>query len=55
MTSKQIDAIILIIFKMSMRLFTAFILFMLVYAISMGILNDICGCAKDYDLTNLWR
>ncbi len=36
-------------------LVTALIIFIIVYAIAMGLLNDICNCANDYALTNLWR
>ena len=34
---------------------SAFMLFILLYAIAMGLINDICGCANDYALTNLWN
>jgi len=34
---------------------SAFMLFILLYAIAMGLINDICSCANDYALTNLWN
>ena len=39
----------------TMYLVMAFIAFVLLHAVAMGILNTICGCASDYALTNLWR
>ena len=38
-----------------MYLLSAFMLFILLYAIAMGLINDICSCANDYALTNLWN
>lgn len=37
-----------------MYLALAFIAFVLLHAVAMGILNTICNCANDYNLTNLW-
>ena len=51
MTSKIIYAII----KFIMYSVSAFMLFILLYAIAMGLINDICSCANDYALTNLWN
>ena len=36
-------------------LLSAFMLFILLYALAMGLINDICSCANDYALTNLWN
>ena len=38
-----------------MCLAIAFIAFILLHAVAMGLLNTICGCASDYALTNLWN
>ena len=34
---------------------SVFFIFIIFYAMAMGLLNDICGCANDYALTNLWN
>ena len=47
--------IISTIMRYIMYLLSAFMLFILLYAIAMGLINDICSCANDYALTNLWN
>ena len=34
---------------------STFMIFILLYAITMGFINDICSCANNYALTNLWN
>jgi len=43
------------IMRYIMYLVSAFMIFILIYAIAMGLINDICSCANDYALTNLWN
>jgi len=47
--------IISTIMRYIMYLVSAFMIFILIYAIAMGLINDICSCANDYALTNLWN
>ena len=47
--------LISIIIRAIMYLVSAFMIFILLYAIAMGLINDICSCANDYALTNLWN
>ncbi len=44
----------MIIFKYIYYLALALITFILLHAVAMAILNTICNCANDYNLTNLW-
>ncbi len=44
-----------LIIKWITNLIGAFFIFIILYAVAMGLLNDICGCANDYALTNLWH
>ena len=47
--------LISIIIRAITYLVSAFMIFILLYAIAMGLINDICSCANDYALTNLWN
>ena len=47
--------LISIIIRVITYLLSAFMIFILLYAIAMGLINDICSCANDYALTNLWN
>lgn len=44
-----------LIIKWITYLVGAFFMFIILYAVAMGLLNDICRCANDYALTNLWH
>ena len=46
---------IYVILVYTICLVIAFIAFILLHAVVMGLLNTICGWASDYALTNLWN
>ncbi len=49
------DEIIYGIIAYTIYFTTTFVIFVICYAIAMGTLNTICGCASDYALNNLWK